>query len=177
MDFTSYLKNEIFLKDDTLITSKTDLKGGITYANRDFMELGGYREKEFLHKAHNIVRHPFMPKAAFRLLWDTISHKKEFFAFVCNLSKYKQTYWVFANVTPSFDENGNVISYYSVRRRPSKEGVEAIVGIYKQLLEIEKSSDLDSSVAFVQDFLKQNAISWDELMVSLQNKGKNGGYR
>ncbi len=84
--------NEFFLKDDTLITSKTDLKGRITYGNEDFIHYGEYKEEDFLNKPHNLVRHPKMPKTAFKLLWDFLKEKKEFFAFVCNLSKSGKTY-------------------------------------------------------------------------------------
>ncbi|TLD85079.1 PAS domain-containing protein [Helicobacter sp. MIT 11-5569] len=171
------LKNEVFLNDDTLITSKTDLKGKITYGNLDFIKYVVYSEKEFLGKPHSIVRHPFMPRAAFKLLWDTIEAKQEFFAFVCNLSKKRQTYWVFTNVTPSYDENGQVIGYYSVRRRASKAGIEAMIEIYKQLLLIEKEHGLDASVKFVLDYLEQNNTTWDKLIIDLQSQGKVGGYR
>lgn len=174
------LKNEIFLKDDTLITSKTDLQGRITYGNQDFVAFSGFSEKEFLHKPHNLIRHPLMPRCAFKLLWDFLAQKHEFFAFVMNLNKTNQTYWVFANITPSYDENGKVISYYSVRRRPSKKGVETLAGIYQALLEIEKGKGdkgMEEGVQFVLNFLEQNKISWDELMINLQNEGKVGGYR
>lgn len=168
---------EIFLKDDTLITSKTDLKGKITYGNNDFIKYGEYTESEFLNKPHNLIRHSKMPRTAFKLLWDTLANKNEFFAFVCNLSKTGKTYWVFANITPSYDENGKVVGYYSVRRRPSKEGVETIQSIYAKLLEIEKLQGVDKGVQFVQNFLKENNTTWDEFIINLQNKGKTGGYR
>ena len=171
------LKKEIFLEDDTLITSKTDLKGKITYGNLDFIKYVGYKEEDFLGKPHNLVRHPFMPRTAFKLLWDTLHAKKEFFAYVCNRTKTGTTYWVFTNVTPSFDEKGNVIGYYSVRRRSSKAGVEASIGVYKKLLEIEKNGTMEQGVQFVTDFLEQNQITWGELMANLQAQGKAGGYR
>ncbi|MCI5968690.1 PAS domain-containing protein [Helicobacter sp.] len=171
------LKNEVLLKDDTLITSKTDLKGKITYGNLDFIEYGVYNENEFLGEPHNLVRHPFMPRAAFKLLWDTMGRKQEFFAYVCNLSKNRQTYWVFANVTPSYDENGRVIGYYSVRRRPSKVGIETIIEIYKQLLLLEKEKGLEASMQFVSDYLEQNKTEWNEFIISLQKQAKAGGYR
>ena len=177
MDTLELLRNEIFLEDDTLITSKTDLKGKITYGNTDFIKYVGYSEKEFLGKPHRLVRHPFMPRAAFKLLWDTLHAKQEFFAYVCNRTKTGATYWVFTNVTPSFDEKGNVIGYYSVRRRPSKAGVEASIGVYQQLLEIEKSGTMENSVQFVIDFLTQNQTTWGKLMADLQAQGKVGGYR
>ncbi|MCI2236314.1 MAG: PAS domain-containing protein [Helicobacter sp.] len=169
--------NELFLKDNTLITSKTDLKGKITYGNKDFIHYGGYKEEEFLNKPHSLVRHPQMPKTAFKLLWDYLKEKKEFFAFVCNLSKTGKTYWVFANVTPSYDEKDEVVGYYSVRRRPSKEGVETISKIYSKLLEIEKTQGVNQAIQFTLNFLKENNITWDEFIINLQNKGKTGGYR
>lgn len=171
------LENEVLLNDDTLITSKTDLKGKIIYGNLDFIKYGAYSEKEFLGKPHNLVRHPFMPRAAFKLLWDAVTAKQEFFAFVCNLSKNRQTYWVFTNVTPSYDENGKVIGYYSVRRRPSKTGIETIIEIYKQLLLLEKEKGLEASVQFVLDYLEQNKISWNEFIINLQKQAEVGGYR
>lgn len=44
---------EIFLAKDALITSKTDLKGNIIYANNDFLKYAGYKVDELLYKSHN----------------------------------------------------------------------------------------------------------------------------
>lgn len=96
---------------------------------------------------------------------------------MCNLSKTGKTYWVFANVTPSYDDKGQVVGYYSVRRRPSKEGVETISKIYSKLLEIEKTQGVNQAIQFTLDFLKENNITWDKFIIDLQNKGKTGGYR
>ena len=51
---------------------KTDLKGRITYINRDFLEISGFSEAELLGEPHNIVRHPDMPAEAFQDLWDDL---------------------------------------------------------------------------------------------------------
>lgn len=48
---------EIVLSENALITSKTDLKGNIIYANNDFLKYAGYKVDELLYKSHNIVRH------------------------------------------------------------------------------------------------------------------------
>lgn len=71
---------EIYLEDNTLITSKTDLKGHITYGNADFIRFSGYKESEFLNKPHNIIRHQDMPRIAFKLLWDNVQNGREFLA-------------------------------------------------------------------------------------------------
>ncbi len=71
-----------------------------------------------------------MPKVVFKLLWDRIKNKQEIFAYVKNLSKDGGYYWVFANVTASFDTRGNIIGYYSVRRKPSEEGIKVMSEVY-----------------------------------------------
>ena len=102
--------------DDEIIVSKTDTKGRITYANRVFQQVAGYTEDELLGKAHSIVRHPDMPRCVFKFLWDTIGAGNEVFAYVLNKAKNGDHYWVFAHVTPTFDDHGRIISYHSNRR-------------------------------------------------------------
>jgi len=53
------------------IVTKTDLKGRITYANPAFVEISGFTLDELLGQPHNVVRHPDMPRDAFKDLWDT----------------------------------------------------------------------------------------------------------
>lgn len=50
------MSREIFLQEDSLITSKTDLKGRIVYANDDFLKYAGYTMGEVLNKPHNMKR-------------------------------------------------------------------------------------------------------------------------
>lgn len=80
-------RNERVMREDDFIVSKTDLKGRITYGNEIFIEFSGYTEQELLGSQHNIIRHPDMPRAAFKLAWDTIQAGREFFAYVKNMSK------------------------------------------------------------------------------------------
>ena len=107
------------MNDNDFIVSKTDLKGKITYCNRIFMDMAEYSEEELLGAPHNIIRHKDMPKDVFQLLWDRIQKKEEVFAYVVNRTKNNNEYWVFANVTASLDVRGNIIGYYSVRRKPN----------------------------------------------------------
>ena len=143
--------HEKVMREDDFIVSKTDLKGIITYGNRIFIEFSGYTEEELIGAPHSIIRHPDMPRAVFKLLWDTISQGKEIFAYVKNMSKDGSFYWVFTNVTPSYDQSGNMIGYYSVRRKPKASGVAVASQVYKAMLEAEqkagdrKSTRLNSS--------------------------------
>ena len=69
-------RNEIKLAPGQTIVSKTTPKGVITYINRDFVEISGFSEPELIGQAHNLVRHPDMPQAAFKDLWDTLQAGK-----------------------------------------------------------------------------------------------------
>lgn len=62
--------------DESSLVSKTDLRGIITFANKQFCDKAQYSESELIGQPHNIVRHSDMPKEAFKDLWDTISAKK-----------------------------------------------------------------------------------------------------
>ncbi|MCH5312926.1 MAG: PAS domain-containing protein [Helicobacter sp.] len=170
------MAQEVFLQHNTLITSKTDLKGIITYGNNDFVQFSGMKEEDFLGKPHNIIRHPDMPRIAFKLLWDSVQNGKEFFAFVKNLSNDKNIYWVFANITPSYDDNNKIIGYYSVRRCPSKKGVAFMSDIYAKLLQAETQGGMKASLKLLQDTLQQAQTTYDELVIALQNTHKTDGY-
>ena len=102
---------ELFFPQNEIVVSKTDLKGRITYANRTFCALAGYGEAELLGQPHSIVRHPDMPRAVFKQLWDAIHGGREIFAYVKNMAKTGDYYWVFAHVTPSYDESRNIVAF------------------------------------------------------------------
>lgn len=162
---------ERVLPDNSYIVSKTDLKGRVTYANRIFMEMAGYTEDELLGTQHNVIRHPDMPRGAFKVLWETIEQGNEFFAYVINLAKDGSHYWVFANVTPDHDTKGNIIGYLSVRRKPRPEAVEAIKPIYKAMVDIERKhgtkDGMTHSIQFLLDALEQQGVSYEEFILSI----------
>lgn len=159
---------EIFLAKDALITSKTDLKGNIIYANNDFLKYAGYKVDELLYKSHNIVRHEEMLKTVFKYLWDYMREGREIFAYVKNKTKDNNYYWVFANVSASFDANGNIINYYSVRRAPNRKSISIIEEVYKILLEKEKKSGINAGVSALMDIVSSYKMTYNELIFNLQ---------
>jgi len=126
--------NEVELTDSTLIVSRTDLKGRITYVNRDFIEVSGFSERELIGEPHNIVRHPDMPAEAFEDLWRTLKEGRPWTGYVKNRCKSGDYYWVLANATPIW-ESGQVAGYMSVRRKASAEAVAKVEAVYKQFRE------------------------------------------
>lgn len=157
---------EVRIAAQTLITSKTDLTGRITYCNQDFIHYSGYSEKELIMRPHSIIRHPDMPRTVFKLLWDYVQDGKEIFAYVKNLSKSGNFYWVFANITPSYNEKNEIIGYYSVRRQPTIEGIKAASGLYEQMFEIEKSEGMEGGEAFLLKLL--NGKPYNQFVYEIQ---------
>ncbi|MFT5661929.1 MAG: PAS domain S-box-containing protein [Sulfurimonas sp.] len=159
---------EIFMNEDDLIVSKTDLNGKITYGNEYFIKMSGYSEQELLDSPHNILRHENMPRVVFQLLWERIKNKKSINAYVKNKTKNGDFYWVFANVTASLDKNENLIGYYSVRRKPSSKALQAIEELYKELRQAESKGGIQESSKVLEEKLHYAGISYDEFIIALQ---------
>lgn len=163
---------ERLLGSDKIIVSKTDPKGVLTYVNQTFEEIAGYTEEELLGRAHNIVRHPDMPRCIFKFLWDTIQTGSELFAYVVNRSKNGDHYWVLAHVTATRDEHGVIIGYHSNRRAPTRSALEQIRPVYSLLLAEERKHRLPreqwtASMPIFTRFLTDRKVSYDEFIFSL----------
>ncbi|MCU7800383.1 MAG: PAS domain-containing protein [gamma proteobacterium symbiont of Lucinoma myriamae] len=161
-------QKELIMRDNDFIVSKTDLKGRITYANKIFIEFGGYSQDELLNTQHNIIRHPDMPRAVFNLLWKTLQAGKEFNDYVKNMSKDGGFYWVFANVTPSYDNN-KVIGYYSVRRKAAQQALQIIEPMYKEMLAAEKNAGAKNAIDVATQLLleKLQGVDYDQFILSI----------
>jgi len=113
------------------IVSTTTRKGLIGYVNDDFVDISGFENDELVGQAHNLVRHPDMPQAAFKDLWDTIKDNKPWMGLVKNRCKNGDYYWVDAFVTST--GSGADDGYQSVRIQPDKEAVNRADRIYNKL--------------------------------------------
>lgn len=125
---------ERHFNDNERIISKTDLKGRISYGNRIFTEISGFTRDELIGKAHNILRHPDMPPAAFEDLWQTLKAGGNWRGMVKNRCKNGDHYWVDANVSP-IHEKGVVTGYVSLRTRPTREEAERAENVYRLIRE------------------------------------------
>ena len=117
--------DEEYIFEDGVIISETDLTGIITFANRKFCEIAGYAREELVGHPHNIIRHPDMPKAAFKELWATVKSGNVWQGFVKNRTKNGKFYWVYATVFPFGKDH-----YLSVRKMASREEVEKYSKLY-----------------------------------------------
>jgi len=164
---------EDFFQENDLIVSKTDLKGGITYANQTFCRIAGYTEAELIGQPHSIIRHPDMPRAVFKLLWDTVMEGREIFAYVKNMARSGNYYWVFAHVTPTYDLNRTIVGFHSNRRVPDPKIVKGTIApLYAAVLKEERQhqngqKELAAGFDFLVNFLKTQNTSYDALIFSL----------
>lgn len=127
-------KERLFTKDEILL-STTDLDSNIKYANKNFCNIAGYSLEELQGKPHNMVRHPDMPKAAFKDLWQYAQSGQSWMGPVKNKCKNGDYYWVNAFITPIKNNQGKVIEYQSVRTLPDREVIVRAEQVYKKIKE------------------------------------------
>ena len=121
---------EVQISEHHRIVSKTDLKGQITYINKDFIEISGFSEIELLGQPHNIVRHPDMPEEAFADFWRNLKDGRPWVGLVKNRCKNGDYYWVEAHASPVW-EDGQITGYLSVRRKASQAAIDAAAKGYQ----------------------------------------------
>jgi aerotaxis receptor len=123
---------EYVLGDEDVIITHTDLQSRITYANQAFVQSSGYSLEECMGQPQNLVRHPDMPKAAFRDLWRSIKAGHHWTGIVKNRRKNGGYYWVRANVSPIVAD-GRKIGYLSVRVKPAQQEIDAAAALYQRI--------------------------------------------
>ena len=128
----TFLDDGEVLYDDLYLLSETDEKGIVTYASDSFLKIANMKIDDIMGQPHSIVRHPEMPRAAFKSLWDDVQTKGFWTGFVKNSRKGGGHYWVYATVLRSTDKNGNV-KYVSIRVKPSREDIKKSEELYATL--------------------------------------------
>jgi PAS domain S-box-containing protein len=145
------LDERIHFDENEIIVSKTDTKGNIIYANDVFCRVAEMPTDSVIGKPHSIIRHPDMPRAVFKLLWDHLKAEQEIFAYVKNMSATGKYYWVIAHVSPSYNLDGELVGYHSNRRAPSVKGIADILPLYEELSTIERTNS-DRKFALAESY-------------------------
>ena len=144
--FDMFIETEV--PENELIISRTDLDGIVTYVNDTFALISGYEADELIGKAHNIVRHPDMPRSAFADVWQTLKSGKSWSGYIKNMRKDRGYYWVKADISGVY-KDGKLIEYKSLRepmsldmklkmqkeydkQRVEQDGIERVV-IYREV--------------------------------------------
>jgi len=156
--------NEVMMKEGTILVTRTNLKGIITYANDAFVEISGFSYNELVGKNHNMVRHPDMPAVAFQDLWESVKAGRPWTAMVKNRTKSGDYYWVEANVTPVY-KNGAVVEYLSVRYAPSREEINEAERLYQQLNATRATTIRPEGLAKVIKAVKETSLAKKAMLI------------
>lgn len=120
-----------------LFFSTTDKHGVIRHGNDLFARIASYELAELTGRPHSVVRHPDMPRAIFKLFWDTIASGKSIAAYVKNLARDGRYYWVMAVAMPCED------GYLSVRLKPTSPLFPQAIKLYESLRSLELSIEVE----------------------------------
>ncbi len=119
--------------DESLLVSKTDLKGRIIYANDEFVNISGFTRDELIGKPHNIVRDKESPKDIYKQMWETIKDKKVWHGEVRNRKKDGSYYIVQATVMPILNSKGEIVEYISARK-----DITELYDLKKEIIDTQK---------------------------------------
>jgi hypothetical protein len=139
------------------------------------IRVSGLAEAELIGAPHSVIRHPGMPRGIFKPLWDTIQQRRELFAYVMNLARTGDHYWVLAHVTPSFGPGDEIAGYHSSRRVAGREALARITLLYDRLLAEErrferKPEAAQASVRLLERILAESGQHYEEFVWSLENE-------
>ena len=152
---------------DELFCSVTNPLSEIEYANDVFIRVSKFTAENMVGQYHNIIRHPDMPMAAFRIMWEHLLNNKSVSVYVKNMAKDGSYYWVMALAFPV--EGG----YLSIRLKPTSPMFEKIKRIYKDTrsyeMDLMKSNDREytikaSKAYMLEQLAKEGFDSYDKFM-------------
>jgi len=129
--------DEEYFFNENVIISQTDLKGVITYANKFFCSVSGYKIEELIGKSHNILRHPDMPHVVFAKIWETIQGGQAWNGLIKNLRKDGLYYWVDIEILPIKDTDEKITGYIAAAKAASRKDIQETEETYKNMLESE----------------------------------------
>jgi len=161
------LDEEIKFSKKKFIVSKTDLKGNIIFVNKNFSEVSGYEEAELIGAPHNILRHPDMPRAVFFIVWQALLAGQPISGIIKNLAKDGRYYWVIADLEPKFDLKGQIVALTAFRRAAPDNVIETTEELYATMLSIEKKHGMEKSLAYLEAFLEEHNLSYNEFIEEL----------
>lgn len=131
--FSKNIKDIEDFVDYSVLVSKADKNGKITYVNKKFEEVSGWSLEEVLGKDHNIVNSSFHPKKYWLNMYKTIiKDKKIWNDVVTNKNKNGDLYWVDSYIKAKFDSLGNLYGFMSIRYD--------VTELMKTLKEIDKKN-------------------------------------
>lgn len=160
---------EITVPSGELIVTKTNTEGVVTYGSRNFFALTGYSETELLGQFHQVLHHPDVPKAYYKLLVDlTTKNSHEFFGIYKALTKQGNFYWSFVHVTPSYNSRCTLLGFQSITRPAKPELVAQFGEWYREMRTIEQTQSASKSAQFLFEKIAEKGMNYNEFVFSYQ---------
>ena len=132
-DGSSRHERERAFDAEELFFSATDARGVILHGNPVFIRVSGYEPDQLFGRPHNLVRHPDMPRAVFRLFWDHLDGGRPVAAYVKNRAQDGSFYWVAASAVPTAH------GYLSIRMKPTTAWFDVAKDIYRDVRTVERA--------------------------------------
>lgn len=167
MSLLSSHDKEKKLSSEDILVSKTDVGGRITYGNDTFIEISGYSKEELVGQPHNIIRHPDMPKAIFYIMWQSIKRGQNIMAVVKNLTKDGKYYWVTTDFDIQRNRDGAIRNYIAFREPTPRKVIKEVEKLYATLLDIEKKKGEKQSIEYLNIFLEEKNMTYNEYIQDL----------
>ncbi|MCW8908997.1 MAG: response regulator [Gammaproteobacteria bacterium] len=101
--------------DQHAIVSIANATGDITFINKKFIDISGYKENELIGKNHRILKSKQHDKKFYEDLWETINKGNVWHGLICNLTKQGEEFWVESTIVPFLDAYGKPYQYVSAR--------------------------------------------------------------
>lgn len=111
-----FLEQQQYAVNFGSIVSMTDSKGVITYVNKNFEEISGYKSNQLVGQTHRLVKNPAMSAKVYKSLWETITKKKPWQGLMLNKRKDGSSYYVKTVVVPLLDDQQEITHYLSIRQ-------------------------------------------------------------
>jgi len=126
--------------DASVIVSRADKNGKITYVNKRFEEVSGWRLREIKGKDHSILNSGEHSKSFWLDMYRTVvKEKKVWNEIVTNKAKNGDKYFVDSYIKAEFDENGNLKGFMSIRYDVT-DVINSTQEIHRNIEEINKKN-------------------------------------
>lgn len=162
-----------------IISSITDKKGTILYANQKFCEISKYREEDLIGQNHRILNSRYHSREFFKGMWETIGNGNVWDGEVRNKAKDGSFYWVYSIIFPVFDENNTIIQYFSIRvpidekRKQEEQREKRIRRLEKILFKISHEVRQPvTQILGVSDLLNDTQLNQEELRILINGMKK-----
>ncbi|MDP3119336.1 MAG: ATP-binding protein [Sulfuricurvum sp.] len=161
--------------EESMIVSRTDAKGIITYVNPRFVKISGYTQEELLGQPHSIVRHPDTPATVFKAMWHTLQRGRNWQGMLQNTKKNGESYFVKNLISPIVDEDGKILEYLGLREdvteiqksRLNAQEAERIKSAFVANMSHEIRTPINGVVGFIHLLSKTNLDTTQRRYVSI----------